>query len=298
MLSINGVNKFYGDTKVLDNIEFEVEKGSIFAILGHNGAGKSTLINCIMNLTKYEGEIKYPFDKNHLYKKVGLQMQSSSFEEGAKVKEICQLYKNILKTDVNIEALLKEFDLIEFKNNNVTKLSGGEKQKLSILLTLIGKPEIIIFDEITTGLDVIARRKIWSIIKKINSEREITVILTSHFLEEIEYLADYVLIIEKGTKKIEGSVKEIINNTFGQKKIVSFTLDDINVKELSEEFNISNLGEGRYTIEFSPVNEAYVLKELSILGAEDILMKNHTFEDAFLKNLGYVIDQKGETLYV
>ncbi|WP_416147606.1 ABC transporter ATP-binding protein [Salipaludibacillus sp. HK11] len=298
MLSIKSINKFYGKTQVLNNIEFEVEKGSIFAILGHNGAGKSTLINCIMNLTNYDGEIAYSFDKSQLYKKVGLQMQSSSFEGGAKVKDLCLLYKRILKTNVNIDELLNEFELLDFKNNYITKLSGGERQKLSILLTLIGDPEMIIFDEITTGLDVVARRKIWNIIKKINKDRGITVVLTSHFLEEIEFLADNVFIIEKGTKKIKGTVKEIINNTFGQKKLVSFILDKGNAKELSKQFDLNTDEEGRYSIEFAPSNEGHVLNVLSKLGAQDILMKNYTFEDAFLKNLGYVINQKGETQYV
>lgn len=297
MLSIKGVNKCYGDNQVLNNIEFEVEKGSIFAILGHNGAGKSTLINCLMQLTKYDGEISYAFDRKQLHKKVGLQMQASSFEEGAKVEETCLLYKRLLKANVAIDALLSEFDLLAFKNAYINKLSGGERQKLSILLTLIGDPEMIICDEMTAGLDVVARRKIWDIMKKINKERGITIVLTSHFLEEIECLADHVFIIEKGTEKMKGTVKEIIENTFGRKKVVSFILDKVNAKELSEQFDLNSDKHGRYSIEFAHSNEANILNVLSKRGAQDILIKNYTFEDAFLKNLGYVINQKGETLY-
>ncbi|WP_062051512.1 ATP-binding cassette domain-containing protein [Bacillus sp. JCM 19034] len=144
MINIQNVSKKYGDVSVLKNIQFNVDKGKILAILGHNGAGKTTLIKCMMKLTKYSGKIDYDFAEKELYKNVSLQMQSSVFEEGARVYEICNLYKQLQNSDVDIDDLLNEFDLLPFKKANINSLSGGERQKLSVLLTLINKPKVII----------------------------------------------------------------------------------------------------------------------------------------------------------
>src|SRR5699024_6647589 len=104
-----------------------------------------------MDLISFSGKIEYAFPEKDLYKYISYQMQSSVYEEGVRVIELCQLYKRLQKSDIDIDHLLDEFDLLEFKKSNVNSLSVGERQKLSILLSLINQPKVINFNEITTG---------------------------------------------------------------------------------------------------------------------------------------------------
>ncbi|MFP4698621.1 MAG: hypothetical protein ACLFMO_07935 [Eubacteriales bacterium] len=111
-------------------------------------------------------------------------------------------------------------------NKYINQLTGGQKQKLSVILTLIRELKIIIFDEITTGLDIVGRRKIWNLIRQIRQERNITIILTSYFLDEVENLADKVIVLEQGIKTLEGTVGSLIKEQFGDKKKTEYTIHD------------------------------------------------------------------------
>ncbi|MGF7050827.1 ABC-2 type transport system ATP-binding protein [Paenibacillus sp. DS2015] len=294
MITVNSVSKKYGDRVVLDHVDLHVKKGEIYAILGRNGAGKTTLIKCIMNLINYEGNISYGFEPADLYENISLQMQTSMFEEGVRVIDICKLYKEILNSKVNINELLKKFDLEEHSKTYVNKLSGGQKQKLSILLTLLNEPKVIIFDELTTGLDVMARRNTWSLLKEINKEKGITIILTSHFLDEVEYLADNIIVLERGKRSVSGSVKEIVANSFGDRKKISFSYygsADTNT-DFSFQYRIDD--KGKYIVDFDSKDESEIYNEIKHKGGEDININHFSFEDAFLKILGYKMTEKGE----
>lgn len=293
-LVINQLKKRYGNIQVLNGVNFEVKQGEIFAILGRNGAGKTTLINALMQLTVYEGEIVYDFNKKDLYKNISLQLQTSQFEEGAKVLETCKLYKALLRSDVNLDNLLDELELLNFKNNYIKTLSGGQKQKLSIVLTLIGQPKIIIFDELTTGLDTIARRGIWELLKKINKINHTTIILTSHFLDEVEYLADRVMILDNGIAIKIDTVNNIIDNLFESKKKIQFKISDIDRGNNKFSFQFWLLRDNLFETECTNVEENAVLSEIIKNNGFDINMKSFSFEDAFLKIMGYKLTNEGE----
>ena len=115
------------------------------------------------------------------------------------------------------QQLLEQFGLIAFKKSFVSKLSGGERQKLSVVLALIGEPEIVFLDELTTGLDVVARREVWRTLKQLK-ERGLTIFLTTHYMEEAEALCDRVCIIKSGKKVAEGTIDEIITAS-GQRNL-------------------------------------------------------------------------------
>lgn len=282
----------FKEKQALDNVDFKIEQGEIYAILGHNGAGKSTLIKAIMGLINYDGEIVMAFDQKLLYQNISVQLQTSSFEEGVKVREICKLYKDLLRSDLDLDNLLEGFDLKEASNRFVNDLSGGQKQKLTILLTILNNPKIIIFDELTTGLDVVARRKIWEILKKINKAKNTTLILTSHFLDEVEYLADNILILEKGKVKVVGKVEEIINKFFDGKKKAEFSIDD-QFQFTKFDFKFERYQE-KITVEYDAVVEKKLYENISECGGRNITMSNYTFEDAFLRILGYELGKDGE----
>ena len=122
-------------------------------------------------------------------------------------EEIAALYQN----PADYHQLLHQFQLDTFKNQYVDQLSGGEKQKLSLVIALIPQPEIIFLDELTTGLDVVARREVWNILKNLK-EKGMTIVLTTHYMEEAQYLCDRILLLKQGKKVIEGTVNDIMQS--------------------------------------------------------------------------------------
>ncbi|MBC1492766.1 ABC transporter ATP-binding protein [Listeria booriae] len=296
IIEIRNLTKIKKDKKILDNISFDVKSGEILAILGHNGAGKTTLINSIMRLTRYDGTINFSFQIGNLYKKIAYQMQSTSFENEAKVFEICKLYKKLLKTHVDIEDLLKKFNMQDSKNLFIKDLSGGQRQILAILLTLIGEPEVVIFDELTTGLDSLNRRRIWEILKNLNQERKITIILTSHFLEEVEYLANRVVILKHGEIEKIGYVNDIINEQFSDMKKIQFETKNLDQAKNLFGDHIKISGQV-VSFVYKEDEEIEIFRKVQEIKGENIVMKRFSFEDAFLQMLGYQIAEEGEIVH-
>lgn len=293
MVRLDHLSKTYGEKAALHNVNFSVERGSIVAVLGHNGAGKTTLINSIMNLTDYEGKIEYGFERKLIYRKIGYQMQSSSYEKEAKVYEVCKLYRKILKSSVDLDRLLADFGLTESRNLHIKNLSGGQRQSLSVLLTLIGEPELIIFDELSTGMDAMARRRTWDYIKQLNEEKGVTILLTSHFLDEVEYLANRVVILNQGKVSRIGTVSDIVREEFDRAKKIEFRTDDREAFGRSFGSELSGRGE-MLCVQYQEEDEEDVYRKVKGLGGYDISIKNYTFEDAFLNMLGYTLVKNGE----
>lgn len=276
----------------LTNISFPVEDNSIISIVGHNGAGKSTLINCIMKNLSYSGSIEYGFPEKELYQWVRVQSQTSTFEKKSKVKDILELYIHVLGSDQTVDELLEIIEMTPFKNSYLEKLSGGEKQKIAVILATIGNPKLIVLDELTTGLDAMSRRMIWDLLNKIRKEQNVSILLTSHFLDEVEYLSDQVVVMEHGQVKLTGTPSQLIENAFQGKKQASCLVDtDFRFSGL----NFSYYQEGnKLYVEYEEEKEREVFDNLKLCGGFDIQMKNHTFEEAFLKMVGYQLNGQGE----
>jgi len=217
-LSVKGLRKSYGSHQVLKGIDLEVVKGSIIGLLGHNGEGKSTTIECILGTRKPDaGEIhllgKDPRDdRKELFQKVGVQFQQSAYEGRIKVKEVCQITHSLYNHSTNWPDLLSEFGLAAKANAYVADLSGGQQQKLSIILAVMNNPEFVFFDELTTGLDPKARRDIWKYIHSLK-DRGITIFLTSHYMDEVENLCDNVALLKDGHIYSSGTVDELITQS-------------------------------------------------------------------------------------
>lgn len=218
IISVESLKKAYKSKIVVDNLCFSVKKGEFFGLLGHNGAGKSTTIDCILGLKNFESGTVRILDMNpkksrkELFERVGIQLQSSSYQDKVKVYELCEEISVLYKEADDYKRLLKEFSLEKIKNNYVSSLSGGEKQKLAILLALIPKPEVIFLDELTTGLDAEARREVWKQLNKLKKEG-VTLLLTSHYMDEVEELCDKICIIKNGKEVISGTVEEVISSS-------------------------------------------------------------------------------------
>ncbi|TAH59819.1 MAG: ABC transporter ATP-binding protein [Gottschalkiaceae bacterium] len=297
LIKVNNLTKKFGDKVALKDISFEVQPGEILGIVGHNGAGKTTLVNCMVDIYKGDqGSIEYLFDKKSMYDHIGVQMQHSYFEDNAKVIDICKLYKDLTDSDVDLKALLKDFGLENEEKTDVNKLSGGNRQRLAILLTLIHQPDVIFLDELTTGLDPLARRRVWEKIKEINKEKEVTVVLTSHFLEEIEYLADRIIILNQGEIKYLGTVTNAIDTYSDGQKVIEFQLKDNRASFKLLKYNAVELTDDRYQIK-TKEEEKVLIDLLSNVGIKNLVLKSPTLEDVFLKIAGYSLDKEGKVCY-
>lgn len=218
IIAVNGLKKQYGNKVAVDSLSFQVKKGEVFGLLGHNGAGKSTTINCILGLKVFEEGsaivlgMKAAESRKELFERVGVQLQQACYQDRIKVEELCEETAALYKAPADYHELLEEFSLSEFKKQYVSTLSGGEKQKLSVLLALIPKPEVIFLDELTTGLDTAARREVWKKLREFK-EKGVTILLTSHYMDEVEALCDRICIMQKGREIVSGTVKEVIEKS-------------------------------------------------------------------------------------
>ena len=222
-IRVRNLTKSFGNRKVVDDLSFDVKKGEVFALLGHNGAGKSTTIDLILGLKKPDAGSAAILGMNaakhrkQVFERVGVQLQHTQYQNNITVEEACTEYASLYADPADYPALLNQFGLDSVKKSFVSKLSGGERQKLSVVLALIGKPEVVFLDELTTGLDVVARREVWRTLKQLK-EQGLTIFLTTHYMEEAEALCDRICIIRSGKKVTEGTIREVIEAS-GQKNL-------------------------------------------------------------------------------
>ncbi|MEG0295191.1 MAG: ABC transporter ATP-binding protein [Clostridium sp.] len=218
IIKVENLKKTFKNKVAVDNLSFVVKAGECFGLLGHNGAGKSTTIDCVLGLkTLDEGsarilDMEPTKDRKKLFEKVGVQLQNYSFRDKIKVYELCEETAVLYKDVDDYNRLLKDLSLDEFRNKYVSTLSGGEKQKLAILIALLPKPEVIFFDEITTGLDTATRRVVWKQIGELK-KKGVTLLLTSHYMDEVEALCDRICIIKNGKEVVTGTVEEVISSS-------------------------------------------------------------------------------------
>ena len=214
-VSVRNLTKSFTGRKVVDDLSFDVQKGEVFALLGHNGAGKSTTIDLILGLKTPDGGsakllgMDAAKNRKQVFERVGVQLQHTQYQPNITVEEACIEYASLYDAPADYPALLEQFGLGTLRKSFVSKLSGGERQKLSVVLALIGIPELVFLDELTTGLDVVARREVWRTLKQLK-ERGLTIFLTTHYMEEAEALCDRVCIIKLGKKVAEGTVGEVV----------------------------------------------------------------------------------------
>ena len=203
VIEVQHLHKSYGDTVAVDDVSFTVADGEIFGILGPNGAGKTTTVESIEGLRAPDrGAISVlgldpRRDRAELTQRLGVQLQDSQLPDRLRVAEALELYSSFYRAPADWRALMDALGLAGQSKTTFGQLSGGQKQRLSIALALVGNPQVVVLDELTTGLDPQARRDTWALIEGVR-DRGVTILLVTHFMEEAERLCDRVALIDAG----------------------------------------------------------------------------------------------------
>lgn len=203
IVRVNDLRKRYGDVMTVKGVSFEVEKGEVFGILGPNGAGKTTTLEMIEALRPIDGGsasidgIDVASQPDKIKEIIGIQLQSTQFLDRLSLIELLQMFGGMYSSRIDAKALLDDVQLGDKAKAQVTQLSGGQKQRFSIAAALVNQPKVLFLDEPTTGLDPQARRHLWELVQQIQ-KKGITVIMTTHYMEEAQLLCDRVAIMDNG----------------------------------------------------------------------------------------------------
>lgn len=235
MIQVQNLHKSYKGNSVLRGVDFKANKGEIIGVIGKNGAGKSTFLEIIMTLKNYdEGEVTvFGQDLQKLTEQqhqairanISAVLQPTQFFKNLKVEELLHLFKAYYRSNTNIEQITKDFQLESHRKTYFEKLSGGWKQKISLAVAFLSNPKLIILDEPTTGLDPHMRNTLWTYITEYNQKTNGTVILTTHYMDEVEMYCDKVLLINDGKAELFTTPKNIL--ALGYSSINDFYLQNV-----------------------------------------------------------------------
>jgi len=256
VIEAKGITKIYGDLAAVDHIDFQVFKGEIFSMLGPNGAGKTTTVEILEGLrdptsgkaTVFNVDVQKEYHK--VRSKVGVLPQEFEPWDRLRPPEAVSYWASLFGRKISKEEnkeLLKLVGLSQKDKVHGMSLSGGEKRRLGIAMSLVGNPDLIFLDEPTTGLDPQARRGLWEVIQALGDAGK-TVILTTHYLEEAEELSDRVAIMNKGKIIVSGSPDELINLYGGGTYVILKNAGEDGVKALMKLGYKSTIHDGDLTV--------------------------------------------------
>jgi ABC-type multidrug transport system ATPase subunit len=219
MINVKNLTKYYGDLKAIDTLEFSVKKGAFFALLGPNGAGKSTTIEILSTLKEASsGDITIDgFDvfkeADQVRKAIGVVFQYSTLDDDLSVKENLMLrgayyFQSQTALEKRIEILKNHIGIEAILNQKFKTLSGGQKRRVDVARALLHKPRLLLLDEPTTGLDPQARETLWTLILKLKREDDLTILLTTHYMQEV-IDCDHVIILDEGKIIAENSAEAL-----------------------------------------------------------------------------------------
>ncbi len=239
VIEVNNLRKCYGDFTAVDDISFNVQKGEIFGVAGPNGAGKSSMVETVIGLRERDGGsvsvlgLDPQAQRGALAQRIGIQLQSAELPQRLRVWEALDLYSSFYDHTIPWQPLLETWGLAEKKDSYFSNLSGGQKQRLFIALALINDPEIVVLDELTTGLDPQARRQTWELVSAIRDQGK-TVVQVTHFMDEAEALCDRICIIDGGKIIALDSPSKLIRGMGQGKRVVFETVTALNIQEMEQ----------------------------------------------------------------
>ncbi|WP_147915395.1 ABC transporter ATP-binding protein [Ruania zhangjianzhongii] len=279
-----GVTRRYNDTIALADVSLDIPAGQVLGLLGPNGAGKSTLINVMTGLLRpSSGSVELCGDdprSEATRRVIGVTPQETGLPETWRVRELLDFVVAHFPDPVDPADLLDRFDLTPLADRQAGGLSGGQQRRVAVALAFAGRPRLVFLDEPTTGLDVDARRALWEGIRSFHADGG-AVLLTSHYIEEVEVLADRVVVMDQGRVIADGGVAEIRDRI----QLKRVTLTDPVLPVLSQVASIERESDRTHLL----TNDVTALvRELVTSGASftDIEIEPTSLEDAFLAITG------------
>src|SRR4030043_508517 len=302
-IEVSSLKKYYGEIKAVDGISFTVNEGEVFGLLGPNGAGKTTAIEIMEGLRERDaGDVRVlgldPWKNGYeLHKKVGVMAQGFTFFEEANPREAIKYYADLFNVKVDSDDILREVLLEDSAKNLFKNLSGGQKQKMGLALSLVNSPELLFLDEPTTGLDPSARRAIWDVIRGLKAKGK-TIILTTHYLEEAEQLSDRVAIMNYGQIVAMGTSDEIIQQHGSPERLeIQGTEELANYIKTNTELKVNTNGKGLISVALNgriDALAALAAAEYSELWWGDSRPLRDTLGVVFVHLVSGTIDEHGE----
>lgn len=293
VIEVDSLHKTYGETVAVHDVSFSVNEGEIFGILGANGAGKTTTVECLQGLRRAtDGEMRLlgedPASRvSEVRRRVGSQLQDAALPDRIKVREALALFAD--RNAVDIDDLMGTWGLEAHAKKAFGDLSGGLRQRLFIALALLNRPEVVFFDELTQGLDPVARREVWDVIRSVRDQGA-TVVLVTHFMEEAQNLCDRLVVFDSGRIIADGTPDSIVA-AHADSATMSFSdpVHPIRFDQLAGVRHITH-SDGRLTIEGAPDMVAYVCAALIEHGPApaDLRINQPNLEDAILAIEGSV----------
>ena len=291
-IDVRGLHKTYGSREAVKGIDLQVASGEVFALLGPNGAGKTTTVEILEgHRTKSSGQVSVlgndPGLNNRAHKqRIGIVLQSTSVDQYLSVEETINQFRGYYPHPLPLEELLDLVGLREQRQERVKKLSGGQQRRLDVAIGLAGDPELLFLDEPTTGFDPAARRGAWEMVRGLKSLGK-TVLLTTHYMEEAEYLADRVAILVQGKIVAEGAPGDLALRD--RATTVRFRLHD-GAPPLPGELQATTEGNGVYSLAAdNPTRTLHTLTAWAVengIELEELSVTHPTLEDLFIELVG------------
>jgi ABC-2 type transport system ATP-binding protein len=297
--------KYKSGTHAVKGINFEVKKGEIFGMLGPNGAGKTTtlqMMGTLLNITN--GKIKIleydvESDSSNVRENIGFALQEAGLDSLSTVKELIAFHVKLfgfrgVEIDRRVEQSLSLLDLHQYSDQMIPELSGGTQRRLDLAVSLVHDPKLLILDEPTTGLDPAHRSDLWTLLKKLKTEKGITIVLSTHYMEEADVLCDRLAIIDSG-EIVAMDTPQKLKKTIGKDRIefkLFESLSEEQIIALKDEFGEENISanDSFFTVRVDDGEET-LLDTLKIIIQMELKVKGTkvlrpSLDDVYLKYTG------------
>jgi ABC-2 type transport system ATP-binding protein len=282
--TVKDLRKTYGSLVALDGVTLEIHAGELLALLGPNGAGKTTLVRILLGLARAEAGSVSVFGSNpqfgHVQTRLGAMLQVARVPETLRVREHIDLFSSYYPSPMPLEETLEVAGLTDVRNRPFGELSGGQKQRVLFGIAICGNPDLLFLDEPTVGLDVEARRLMWTQIRSLIARGK-TVLLTTHYLNEADALADRIVVLNHGRIVAEGTPDEIKSRAIGKQIRCTSSLSVAEISQIPGVIR-AKADRNRFELEVSapePVLREMLQRDRSLADLEVI---NAGLEDAFL----------------
>lgn len=291
VIEVKNLVKTYDKIRAVEGISFTVEENEIFGFLGPNGAGKTTTLEILEGLKQADsGEIKI-LDRE----RIGIVLQSTNFFPDLTIHELLKLFLSFYPPSVHsLDEVIERFDLAKIINRKFTELSGGQRQRFALSTAVVHKPQLLILDEPTLGLDPAVRQKFWETIFTLREEG-LTILLTTHYMEEAEIVCDRVAIIDYGRIRAIDRPIKLINSLGIVSRIKFMSSKPINVAKLERLPGILSARRDRYTFDLETDEPELALRELLEWEKQfsgkifNLQVQQATLADVFLKLTGHYL---------